>query len=278
MRLETGKWVLLAKWVLHHWIPSWFLSSRKEIKLVCTISVALNISLCCFSQMWGYDTRGEKEMCETENEEKSPPVSTNGSALGWRGQERMTDKGSSRVERQIWTRGKRREWFFSKGKKRLRSDLDTKIIPILSPICWVRRGNETKTSLGLLQNSSKVLSPRKEAHQETQGCCAAPRVSWSLPGYWVRFRGSKPVHCVSPFLSSSQHQVKANRQRMVCVEPRVTVLAACKWEAFTQCCLNSSTSAPTVLRIWPPQLFSCALPLPWEGSGSCCCPFQNKGV
>lgn len=58
------------------------LSLGKEKKLVCTISVVLNISLYCISQMWGYDRWGEKEICETENEEKCHPVSTNDSALG----------------------------------------------------------------------------------------------------------------------------------------------------------------------------------------------------
>lgn len=50
------------------------LGTKKKINLVCTVSVVLNISLYYISQMWGYDRWGEKEKCETENEEKRHPV------------------------------------------------------------------------------------------------------------------------------------------------------------------------------------------------------------
>lgn len=91
--------------------------------------------------MRGYNRWDEKAKCKTENEEKCHPVQYKRFCPGLKRAEGENDgqalKPRLKCTPEKERRANRREWSDPtvKGEKRVRSDLDRKINPILPPIC-----------------------------------------------------------------------------------------------------------------------------------------------
>lgn len=152
--------------------------------LVCvgtsaTVSVVLNISLYYISQMWG-QSRREGRRKVRKNEEKCHPVQYRGFSQGWRGQEeRITDKRLT----SSWKANPKKSWEETggsdsvvKGKKRLRSDLDTKIPPLSRSGEVTRRGRCSKDHSKILPG----LEPPSVRLSRTQGICCTTWVPVAL--------------------------------------------------------------------------------------------------